>query len=92
MRDNKLEEVLVTLKENGAQETWRLNVEELKHIDTGCSSINHGLKDRSCRRGSLGVMIILSPLVVKAYVRGGSKKKTFGDRTISVPKGNSKSV
>ena len=89
LRTDKLEEVLATLMKFGVfawclQETWRLKLEELDHHDTGCMSINHGLQEKECRRGSLGVMIVLSPRAKAAYVRGGCKQKTYGRRVLSV--------
>ncbi len=89
LRDDKLEEVLATLKEKNifawcVQESWRIKIEQLDHHDTGCLSINHGPDEKLCRRGSLGVMIILSPLAKAAYERGGCKKKVYGLRIISV--------
>ena len=59
-------------------------MEQLDHHDTGCLSINHGPDVKLCRRGSLGVMIILSPLAKAAYERGGCKKKVYGLRIVSV--------
>ena len=89
LRTDKLEEVMATLMKLGLlawclQETWRLKLEQLDHHDTGCLSINHGLEEKVCRRGSLGVMIVLSPRAKAAYERGGCKKKTYGIRILSV--------
>jgi len=89
LRDDKLEEVLATMKEKNifawcVQESWRIKMEQLDHHDTGCLSINHGPDEKLCRRGSLGVMIILSPLAKAAYERGGCKKKVYGLRIVSV--------
>lgn len=85
----KLEELLATMKKKNIfawclQETWRLKLEELDHHDTGCITINHGLQEKDCRRGRLGVMIVLSPLAKAAYERGGCRKKTYGLRIVSV--------
>ena len=44
-------------------------MEELDHYDTGCITIYHGLQEKDCRRGQLGVMIVLSPLAKAAYVQ-----------------------
>ena len=89
LRTDKLEEVLATMKEKNifawcVQESWRIKMEQLDHHDTGCLSINHGPDEKLCRRGSLGVMIILSPLAKAAYERGGCKKKVYGLRIVSV--------
>ena len=85
----KLEELLATMKEKNifawcVQETWRLKLEELDHHDTGCITINHGLQEKDCRRGRLGVMIVLGPLAKAAYERGGCKNKTYGLRIVTV--------
>ena len=76
LRADKLEEVLATMKEENVfawtlQETWRLDTIEHDN-DDGYVTINHGPKEKLCRRGSFGVMVVLSPAAVKAYERGGS--------------------
>ena len=88
LRAAALEEVLATMKKEGVfvwllQETWRLNTEEHHHED-GYVTINHGPKEKLCRRGSLGVMIVLSPAAVEAYVRGGNRRMTYGLRVYGI--------
>ena len=52
------------------QETWKLGdtVEE----NTGCVLLNHGPEVKLCKRGSLGVAILLSPSAQKAWEKAGS--------------------
>ena len=88
LRADKLEEVLATMKKEDVfvwmlQETWRLKTEEHDN-DDGYVTINHGPDEKLCRRGSLGVMVVLSPEAVKAYERGGSMRQTYGLRVLSV--------
>ena len=88
LRAAALEEVLATMKKEevfvwALQETWRLNTEEHHHED-GYVTINHGPKEKLCRRGSLGVMLVLSPAAVEAYVRGGNKRRAYGLRVLAV--------
>jgi hypothetical protein len=45
--------------------------------------IHNGLASKVCRRGSLGVAIVLSPLAKRAWEKGGSKVHFFGDRIIA---------
>ena len=89
MRADKLEEVLATMKEENVfswmlQETCQLHTIE-HDSDDGYVTINHGSKEKLCRRCSLGVMIVLSPVAVKAYENGGSVRETYyGLRVLSV--------
>ena len=88
LRAAALEEVLATMKKEGVfawllQETWRLNTEEHHHED-GYVTVNHGPKEKLCKRGSLGVMIVLSPAAVEAYVRGGNRRMTYGLRVLAL--------
>lgn len=55
------------------QETWRLGDTELRDPEKGCIIINHAPSERICRRGALGVAIVLSPAAVKAWEKGGKK-------------------
>ena len=66
------------------RETWRLNTEaDEHHHDDGYVSIHHGPTQRTCRRGSLGIMLVLRPAAVGAYERGGHKRKTYGSRVLA---------
>ena len=75
-KDEYVEEMLAwirTLKGVYAaclQETWKLGdtVEE----NTGCVLLNHGPEVKLCKRGSLGVAILLSPSAQKAWEKAGS--------------------
>ena len=66
------------------QETWRLGDTELRDPEKGCIIINHAPSERICRRGALGVAIVLSPAAVKAWEKGGNKILYFGPRIVAV--------
>jgi len=88
LRAAALEEVLATMKKEEVfvwmlQETWRLDTVEHHHED-GYVTVNHGPKEKLCRRGSLGVMIVLSPAAVEAYVRGGNRRQAYGLRVLAL--------
>ena len=64
------------------QETWRTG--RTMEVDSrGFALIHNGLASKVCRRGSLGVAIVLSPLAKRAWEQGGSKVHFFGDRIIA---------
>ena len=47
-------------------------------------SISHGVKREKGKRGTKGVMILLSARGKRAYERRGSIYKTYGDRVLAV--------
>ena len=64
------------------QETWMLGDtdEELhKYV-----ILNHGPPAKLCKRGSLGVAIMLFPPALQAWVRAGNVRQHFGLRIIAV--------
>jgi hypothetical protein len=86
-KDEYVEEMLAwirTLKDVYAaclQETWKLGdtVEE----NTGFVLLNHGPEVKLCKRGSLGVAILLSPSAQKAWEKAGSQVLHYGRRIIA---------
>ena len=86
-KDEYVEEMLAwirTLKGVYAaclQETWKLGdtVEE----NTGFVLLNHGPEVKLCKRGSLGVAILLSPSAQKAWEKAGSQVLHYGRRVIA---------
>ena len=84
----KLEEILAYMfKQNifavCLQETWQSETETLDQ-GNGLMSISHGVKREKGKRGTKGVMILLSARGKRAYERRGSIYKTYGDRVLAV--------
>jgi exonuclease III len=85
-RDEYVEESTRWMAQNNAfvtcmQETWKLGdtLEETNSM----LIMNHGPKEKLCKRGSLGVAIALSPDARKAWERAGSQRLYFGLRIIA---------
>jgi hypothetical protein len=60
------------------QETWPIGDSTLEN--GGLTFIHHGLSEKPCKRGALGVAIVLSLEARKAWERAGSKIIYFGPR------------
>ena len=74
-RPHKLESVIDQMIERNLQayclqETWLIG--DWTKTVKGYMVFHHGLPTASCNRGSCGVMIILSPMLIKAWEREGS--------------------
>jgi len=65
------------------QETWLLGDTIEKDNESGCIIINHGPEVKPCRRGALGVALVLSPIAARAWEKGGSKVRYFGERIVA---------
>lgn len=63
------------------QETWRLGKTVEQH--DGCVLLNTGPAQKLCKRGSLGVGILLSKLAVQAWEAAGSQVLRFGLRVLA---------
>ena len=66
------------------QETWLTKDTVEKDEESGYIILNHGPEIKPCKRGALGVAIVLSPIAVRAWEKGGSKVEYFGERIIAV--------
>ena len=74
-RPHKLESVIDLMCEKNIQvccmqETWLIG--DWQKMINGYMVFHHGLDNQTCNRGSCGVLIILSPLLIKAWEREGS--------------------
>ena len=85
-KPDHMEELMHFLNSNKAyaaclQETWKLgdNIEEHE----GNIIINHGPPTKLCRRGSLGVSIVISRQARDAWERAGAQPLYFGMRIIA---------
>ena len=89
LRATNLEEVLSNMKTQGVfawclQETWKLGDYTEQH-EGGYACMHHGLKERTNRRGSLGVAIMLSPEAWQAVQAAGNQMPDYyGMRIIAV--------
>ena len=85
--DQNMEECALMFKKQRAwagtlQETW-ITGDSLKDHN-GWLFINHGLPEKVCKRGSLGVSIVLSKSARKAWEQTGSKVMYYGPRIIAI--------
>jgi hypothetical protein len=86
-RDEHVEEFMLWFKKLGLwaaclQETWRLGNTLEQHNDVVI--INTGPEHKLCRRGSLGVAVVLSKNAQKAWEDAGSQVLRYGLRVIAV--------
>jgi hypothetical protein len=65
------------------QETWKLGDTTEEHEDSGCVILNHGPPAKLCRRGSLGVAIVIARRARRAWEKAGSQALYFGLRIIA---------
>jgi hypothetical protein len=87
VKDENMEECVLHLKKSRAwaatlQETWKTkdNIEQHGRY----MFINHGPPEKLCKRGSLGVSIVLSKSAQTAWEKAGSQTMYFGLRIIAV--------
>jgi hypothetical protein len=66
------------------QETWRCGNTTMKDPESGCVVLNHGPELKPCKRGALGVAVVLSPEAAIAWGRSGNKLVYFGERIICI--------
>jgi exonuclease III len=66
------------------QEMWLTKDKVDKDVESGCVILNHGPESKPCRRGALGVAIVLSPIAARAWEKGGSKVDYYGERIVAV--------
>ena len=64
------------------QETWILKNTIYEHNNS--TIINHGPPEKLCRRGSLGVAIVLNQDARKAWEAAGSQRLYFGIRILAI--------
>jgi hypothetical protein len=87
-KDEYVEEMLAwirTLKGVYAaclQETWNSKLGDTVEENTGFVLLNHGPEVKLCKRGSLGVAILLSS-GLKAWEKAGSQVLHYGRRIIA---------
>lgn len=85
-KDEDMEECALMLTKQKAwaatlQETWKLQDDSLEHGQW--LFLTHGPPKKLCKRGSLGVAIVLSRQAQKAYKEAGSRVLYFGLRIIA---------
>ena len=85
VRDEHMEEGIGFMERGKAfatcfQETWKLGDTIEEH--NGHVILNHGPEKKLCRRGSLGVAIVLAPAARAAWEKAGSQQLYFGPRII----------
>jgi hypothetical protein len=84
--ENKEEEFMLRMVQRNIwaaciHETWRIGDNTWKK--GGLTFINHGLSVKPCKRGTLGVVIVLSWETRKAWERAGSKILCLGPRILA---------
>lgn len=85
-KDAHMEETIAWMERHqgyaaGLQETWKLGDTQEQHRNYVI--INHGPKEKLCKRGSLGVAIVLGPEARKAWEEAGNQVMYFGPRIIA---------
>jgi hypothetical protein len=85
-REEKEEEIILRMVERNLwaaclQETWRIGNSTWEN--GGLTFIHHGLSEKPCKRGALGVAIVLSSEARKSWERAGSKILYFGPRILA---------
>ncbi len=85
-REEKEEEIILRIVQRNlwaatVQETWRIGDNTWEN--GGLTFIHHGLSEKPCKRGALGVAIVLSLKARKAWERTGSKILYFGPRILA---------
>jgi hypothetical protein len=73
LSEDKEEEIILLMVQRNLwaaslQETWRIGDNTWEN--GGLTFIYHGLSEKPCKRGALGVAIVLSSEARKAWVRG----------------------
>jgi hypothetical protein len=88
-RDEHVEEFMLWFKKLGLwaaclQETWRLGNTLEQHNDVVIIKTCAGPEHKLCRRGSLGVAVVLSKNAQKAWEDAGSQVLRYGLRVVAV--------